>query len=129
MNMKNPHNDSDPDTSEGKQEAGASAERRRTAATGETRWSQASGEGLQRPVPQQPNELDESASSQAPASPSMKEVGRAAYHDAFTSEDTDRGPVLDAVYTGPVTQGHRVDDEERVRDKRNPMKPTSSNNR
>lgn len=126
--MKKPRHDSDPEISKGMQGTGASPDRPRTATGGETRWSQASGDGLQRPVPQQPNELDESASSQAAANPSMKEVGEAAYHYVMTSEDTDRGPVLDAVYNGSVTQGHRVDDEERVGDKRNPTKSTSSNN-
>jgi len=99
-----------------------------TAAPGETRWSQASGHGLQKPVPQQPNEIDESASSQAPANASMEHVGKAAYHDAVKSVDTDRGPVLDAVYNGSVTEGHRVADEEDVRGKRDPAKSTSSRN-
>lgn len=101
----------------------------RTAAPGETRWSQASGEGLQKPVPQQPNELDESASSQEAASPSMEAVGRAAYHDVLTSEDTDRGPVMDKVYNGPVTGGHRVADEEKPSGERDPVNSTSSRHR
>ncbi|WP_144298985.1 hypothetical protein [Variovorax paradoxus] len=126
--MKDLDSNRDPDKSAGTQETGAKADRRRTAGPGETRWSQASGDGLQRPVPQQPNELDESASSQAAASPSMAEVGQVAYQDAVTSQDTDRGPVLDAVYNGPVTQGHRVGDEEEVRGERDPMKSTSSKN-
>ncbi|ADU36985.1 hypothetical protein Varpa_2791 [Variovorax paradoxus EPS] len=128
MDMKDLDSNRDPDKSAGTQETGAKADRRRTAGPGETRWSQASGDGLQRPVPQQPNELDESASSQAAASPSMAEVGQVAYQDAVTSQDTDRGPVLDAVYNGPVTQGHRVGDEEEVRGERDPMKSTSSKN-
>jgi hypothetical protein len=128
MDMKDLDSNCDSDKSAGTQETGAKADRRRTAGPGETRWSQASGDGLQRPVPQQPNELDESASSQAAASPSMAEVGRVAYQDAVTSQDTDRGPVLDAVYNGPVTQGHRVGDEEEVRGERDPMKSTSSKN-
>lgn len=127
MDMKDLDSNRDSDKSEGTQETGAKADRRRTAGPGETRWSQASGDGLQRPVPQQPNELDESASSQAAASPSMEGLGRVAYHDAVTGEDTDRGPVLDAVYNGAVTQGHRVEDEEEVRGERDPMKSTSSN--
>ena len=126
MNMQDPDNNSASKKAEGTQEAGASADRRRTAGPGETRWLQASGDGLQRPVPQQPNELDESASSQAAASPSMAGIGKAAYHDAVTSEDTDRGPVMDAVYNGSVTQGRRMDDEEDVRGERDPMKSTSS---
>ena len=126
MDMKNLDSNSDSEKSEGIQETGAKADRHRTAGPGETRWSQASGDGLQRPVPQQPNELDESASSQAAASPSMEAIGQVAYHDAVTGEDTDRGPVLDAVYNGPVTQGHRVDDDEEIRGERDPMKSTSS---
>lgn len=102
--------------------------KKHTAAPGETRWAQASGDGLEKPVPQQPNEIDESASSQEASSASMGKVGRAAYHDAMTSVDTDRGPVLDALYNGPVTGGHRVGDEEEVRGKRDPMKSTSSKN-
>jgi hypothetical protein len=82
MNMQDPDNNGASEKAEGRQEAGASADRRRTAGPGETRWSQASGDGLQRPVPQQPNELDDSASSQAAASPSMESIGKAAYHDA-----------------------------------------------
>lgn len=104
----------------------ARPEAEKTAAPGETRWSQASGDGLQKSVPQQPNELDESASSQQAANASMEAVGRAAYHDAVTSVDTDRGPVMDAVYNGPVTDGHRVGDEEKVAGERDPLKSTSS---
>jgi len=126
--MKDPNGNIDPDTSKGTQETEATADRRRTASPGETRWSQASGDNLQRPVPQQPNELDESASSQAAASASMEGIGQIAYHDAVASEDTDRGPVLDAVYNGPVTEGRRVDDDEEVRGERDPMKSTSSKN-
>lgn len=98
----------------------------RSPDAGETHWSQANGEGLQRPVPQQPNERDESANSQAPDNASMKDIGKLAHHDAVTSKDTDRGPVLDAVYNGPVTNGHRVGDEESVDGERDPVKSTSS---
>jgi len=94
----------------------------------ETHWSQASGDGLQRPVAQQPNELDESASSQEAASPSMDAVGKLAHRDAETRVDTDRGPVLDAVYNGPVTGGQRVGDEETIKGQRDPAKSTSSKN-
>ena len=107
----------------------AKPEAEKTAAPGETRWAQASGDGLQKSVPQQPNELDESASSQQAANASMEAVGRAAYHDAVTSVDTDRGPVMDAVYNGPVTDGHRVGDEEKVAGERDPLKSTSSRHR
>lgn len=93
---------------------------------GETHWSQASGGGLQRPVPQQPNERDESASSQAPDSASMEAIGKIAHHDAVSSQDTDRGPVLDAVYNKSVVEGHRVGDDEKVSGRRDPSKSTSS---
>lgn len=85
---------------------------------GETHWSQASGDGLQKPVPKQFNELDESASSQASASASIDEVGRQAYLDTLHSVDTDRGPVLDAVYNGPVTGGERTGNAERREEKK-----------
>ena len=75
----------------------------------ETHWSQASGDGLQKPVPKQFNELDESASSQVAATESMQIVGKQAYHDTLTSVDTDRGPVLDAVYNDAVIEGRRAD--------------------
>jgi hypothetical protein len=101
----------------------------RSAAPGEARWSQASKGGLQEAVPQQPSELDESASSQEAANVSMDEVGAVAYHDAVTNVDTDRGPVMDAVYNGSVTEGHRVGDEEKVRGERDPLKSTSSRRR
>ena len=89
-----------------------SAEREGVPAPSETHWSQASGDGLQRPAPQQFSELDESASSQVAASASMEAVGKLAYHDTLNAVDTDRGPVLDAVYNGPVTEGRRVADDE-----------------
>lgn len=101
----------------------------RTAEAGETRWSQASGHGLQKRVPQQPNEIDESASSQEASSPSMDSIGAIAHHDAVHGVDTDRGPVLDAVYNGPVTEGHRTGDGEEARGKRDPSKSTSSKDR
>lgn len=84
---------------------------------GETHWSQASGDGLQKPAPKQYSELDESASSQASASASIDEVGKQAYLDTLNSVDTDRGPVLDAVYNGPVTEGKRTGNAERREEK------------
>lgn len=84
---------------------------------GETHWSQASGDGLQKPVPKQFNELDESASSQVSASASIDEVGKQAYLDTLNSVDTDRGPVMDAVYNGPVTEGNRTGNAERREEK------------
>ncbi|VTU38873.1 hypothetical protein H4CHR_04537 [Variovorax sp. PBS-H4] len=101
----------------------------RSAAAGETRWAQASGDGLQKPVPQQPNELDESASSQSAGNPSMESVGAIAHHDAVHGADTDRGPVMDAVYNGPVTEGNRTGDDEEARGQRDPSKSTSSSKR
>ena len=98
----------------------------RSPGTGETHWSQASSDGLQSPVPKQPTERDESASSQAASSASMDAIGKVAHHDAETGVDTDRGPVLDAVYNGAVTEGHRVGDEEDVKGERDPAKSTSS---
>lgn len=94
--------------------------------SGETHWAQASGDGLQRPAPKQYSELDESASSQEASNPSMEVVGKHALHDVLTSVDTDRGPVLEATYDGPVTGGHLVGDEEHVRGERDPAKSTSS---
>jgi hypothetical protein len=84
---------------------------------GETHWSQASGDGLQKPVPKQFNELDESASSQVSASASIDEVGKQAYLDTLNSVDTDRGPVMDAVYNGPVTEGNRTGNAQRREEK------------
>ena len=96
---------------------------------GETRWSQVAIDGAQTPAPKQPNERDESASSQAASNASMDNIGNLAHHDAVTSTDTDRGPVLDAVYNGAVTEGHRVDDDETVAGERDPAKSTSSKTR
>lgn len=114
------------DDPQGASETQVPTERKPTPAAGETRWAQASGDGLQRPVPQQPNELDESASSQEASNASMEFIGKIAHHDAVEGVDTDRGPVMDAVYNGPVTDGHRVGDEEEVRGERDPTKSTSS---
>lgn len=96
---------------------------------GETHWSQASGNSVQEPVPKQPTERDESASSQAPASAAMDAIGSLAFQDAVTGVDTDRGPVLDAVYNGPVTEGERTGDAENARGERDSAKSTSSNKR
>ena len=101
----------------------------RPAAPGETRWSQVGIDGKQTSAPKQPNERDESASSQVADNASMAGIGKLAHHDAETSVDTDRGPVLDAVYNGSVTEGHRVGDEETVAGERDPRKSTSSRKR
>jgi hypothetical protein len=126
MNMSNAvANEEDGDT---EQSPGAKAppERQRAPNASETHWAQGSADGLQRPVPKQFSEIDESASSQAAASPSMEAVGKQAYQDAMNGVDTDRGPVLDAVYNGPVTGGHRVGDKEEARDDRHPSDPARS---
>ena len=50
-------------------------------------------------VPRQPHEHDESASSQASAEPSQKRMGDIAHGSIARGEtDTDKGPVLDAIY-------------------------------
>lgn len=98
----------------------------RTPGHGETRWSQVAIDGAQTPAPKQPNERDESASSQAASNASMEGIGNLAHHDAVNSTDTDRGPVLDAVYNGAVTEGHRVGDDETVAGERDPAKSTAS---
>jgi len=61
--------------------------------------------------PSLPHELDESARSQASASPRHAEVGRQAMEDELgPSEDTDRGPVMDEVYHDKVAtdRGHHT---------------------
>ena len=93
---------------------------------GETRWSQVAVDGRQTPAPKQPNERDESASSQAAQNASMGSIGQLAHKDAETAADTDRGPVLDAVYNGSVTEGHRMGDDEKVDGVRDPALSTSS---
>jgi hypothetical protein len=71
------------------------AERSRLRA-GETHWdlddTQQGG-----PVPRQPNERDESSDSQAMQSPSAQHMAQRAAQDA-RGIDTDRGPVLEALY-------------------------------
>lgn len=97
--------------------------------SGETRSSQVAEDATDTRAPKLPNERDESTSSQAASDPSsMAHVGKIAHHDTQTSVDTDRGPVLDAVYNGAVTEGHRIGDEERVAGPRDPAKSTSSRN-
>jgi len=59
--------------------------------------------------PSLPHELDESARSQASATPRHAEIGRRALEDELgPSEDTDRGPVMDKVYHEKVAtdRGH-----------------------
>lgn len=49
--------------------------------------------------PRTPNERDESADSQAPASAENRRTGKMAHDDlAEGQKDTDKGPVLDATY-------------------------------
>ena len=53
--------------------------------------------------PALPHESDESSHSQTSASPRQQEVGRKAYGNAVDgTADTDRGPVMDAVYNEKV---------------------------
>jgi hypothetical protein len=92
----------------------ASMKEEETVERSETHWSQASDKGLQRPVPKQFSEIDESASSQEAASFTMEAVGKVAFHDAVKGVDTDRGPVMDAVYNGAVTEGHRMADGQKT---------------
>jgi hypothetical protein len=59
--------------------------------------------------PSLPHELDESARSQASATPRHAEIGKQAMADELgPSEDTDRGPVMDKVYHEKVAtdRGH-----------------------
>ncbi len=67
---------------------------------GETRSKQGGQPGSGRDSdPQLPHEVDESRHSQARASERQVEVGKKAYEDTIgPTEDTDRGPVADAVY-------------------------------
>lgn len=108
--------------------SGATGKPLRNGQPGETHWSQASGQGLQKEAPKQFSEIDQSASSQAAGSASMEAVGKQAFHDATTGTDTDRGPVMDEVYNGAVTEGHRVGDEEKIDEERDPHRSTSSKN-
>jgi hypothetical protein len=53
--------------------------------------------------PQLPHDIDESAHSQARASPRQVDVGNQAYADTVgPSQDTDKGPVTDATYNRAV---------------------------
>jgi hypothetical protein len=63
----------------------------------------ADGRAGPRVEPALPHDLDESARSQASASPRHAEIGKQAMEDELgPSEDTDRGPVLDEVYHDKV---------------------------
>lgn len=69
----------------------------------------ADGRAGPRVEPSLPHEHDESARSQASATPRHAEIGRQAMADELgPSEDTDRGPVLDKVYHDKVAtdRGH-----------------------
>ena len=53
--------------------------------------------------PRLPHDHDESSDSQASASPQHDAIGRKAYANATDgSADTDRGPVVDALYNSKV---------------------------
>ena len=61
------------------------------------------GKTTPRVEPKLPHESDESASSQASATESHKALGEQAYRDTVgPSRDTDRGPVLDAIYNQAI---------------------------
>ena len=67
------------------------------------------GNATRRTGPSLPHELDESAHSQASATPRHAEIGRKALEDETgPSQDTDRGPVMDQVYHDKVAndRGH-----------------------
>ncbi len=67
------------------------------------------GQVKPRVEPSLPHELDESARSQASATPRHAEIGKRAMDDELgPTEDTDRGPVLDKVYHDKVAtdRGH-----------------------
>jgi hypothetical protein len=67
------------------------------------------GSATRRTGPSLPHELDESAGSQASATPRHAEVGKRALEDEVgPTEDTDRGPVMDQVYHDKVAtdRGH-----------------------
>jgi len=71
----------------------------------------AGGRAGPRVEPSLPHEHDESARSQASASPRHAEIGRQAMDDQLgPSEDTDRGPVMDKVYHEKVAtdRGHHT---------------------
>ena len=63
----------------------------------------AEGGARARVEPQLPHEIDESAHSQARASAQQVDVGKQAFDDTIgPAQDTDRGPVLDAVYNATL---------------------------
>lgn len=71
----------------------------------------ADGRAGPRVEPSLPHEHDESARSQASASPRHAEIGRQAMEDELSpSQDTDRGPVMDEVYHEKVAtdRGHHT---------------------
>ncbi|MFL6697072.1 MAG: hypothetical protein ACJ8GJ_07875 [Vitreoscilla sp.] len=69
-----------------------------------------SGGARPRPEPQLPHDIDESVHSQASASTRHDDVGKQAYEDTLSpSQDTDKGPVLDAVYNDKVAPDRGAD--------------------
>jgi len=114
-------NDQDPllESSDRKSNGQRKAEKK-----GDTHWSQVAGEGPE--APKQPNERDESSSSQA-GEQHNDAFAQAAYADAAgPQQDTDRAPVTDQVYNESVVEGQRVGDDETVAGTRDPAKSTSS---
>lgn len=81
------------------------AERRSRSGGGDTHWTQVAHDGRDTGAPKQPNERDESSSSQTSASGSHGGIGRVAYADAVGQTDTDKAPVMDAVYNREVVEG------------------------
>lgn len=53
----------------------------------------------QAPKPRMPHERDESADSQSPGAASAQRIGQIAHDDVVEGQpDTEKGPVMDAVY-------------------------------
>jgi hypothetical protein len=80
------------------------ADERRKLNLGQTHWNM-QGSPDDGPAPRQPNERDESADSQAAAAPAITPQGALAHADEVGPQvDTDKGPVLDAVYNRTLTR-------------------------
>ncbi|HEY9028548.1 MAG TPA: hypothetical protein VIP05_29940 [Burkholderiaceae bacterium] len=104
-------NQQPPSSAKGTRDDDARGQTRTTHDQGMSPDAGADGGGRMKPEvePALPHELDESARSQASASPRHAAVGKQALEDELSaSEDTDRGPVLDEVYHDKVAtdRGH-----------------------
>lgn len=63
-----------------------------------------------RAEPQLPHDIDESSHSQASGTARHHDVGKQAYEDTLSpSQDTDKGPVIDAVYNDKVAPDRGAD--------------------